>query len=44
MPYEFQVVVDCAQPHVLADWWARTLGWTVEPVDEDFIRKMIAEV
>ena len=43
MAYDFQVAVDCAQPHELADWWALTLGWTVEEQDEDFIRKMIAE-
>ena len=43
MAYDFQVVVDCADPHVLADWWADALGWTVEPSDEDFIRRMIAE-
>jgi Glyoxalase-like domain len=43
MPYEFQVAVDCERPHELADWWAETLGWTVEPQDEDFIRRMIAE-
>lgn len=43
MPCDFQVVVDAREPHPLADWWARTLGWTVEPQDEAFIRKMIAE-
>jgi hypothetical protein len=43
MPYHFQVTVDCAEPHPLADWWAETLGWTVEPSDEDFIRRMVAE-
>lgn len=43
MAYDFQVVVDCADPHPLADWWAEAIGWTVEPSDEDFIRKMIAE-
>jgi len=43
MAYEFQVVVDCAQPHTLADWWADALGWVVEPSDEDFIRKMIEQ-
>src|SRR5260370_13436755 len=43
MPYEFQIAVDSGQPHVLADWWAETLGWLVEPTDEAFIRKMIAE-
>ena len=43
MAYDFQVTVDCADPHVLADWWADALGWVVEPSDEDFIRRMIAE-
>jgi hypothetical protein len=43
MAFEFQVAVDCAQPHVLADWWAETLGWEVEQPDEDFIRRMIDE-
>jgi hypothetical protein len=43
MAYNFQVAVDAAQPHVLADWWADALGWAVEESDEAFIRKMIAE-
>jgi hypothetical protein len=38
-----QLVVDCADPHRLADWWADTLGWSVEPQDADFIRSMIAQ-
>lgn len=38
-----QVVVDASQPHALADWWAETLKWNVEPQDESFIRKMIDE-
>jgi hypothetical protein len=42
MAYEFQVAVDCADPHVLADWWAETLGWQVQPQDEAFIRAMIS--
>ena len=37
----FQVVVDCREPHVLADWWAQTLGWEVEPQDAAFIRSMV---
>jgi hypothetical protein len=41
MAYEFQVTVDATDPHVLADWWAETLGWVVEPTDEAFIRRMI---
>jgi hypothetical protein len=43
MAYELQVVVDCQHPHELADWWAETLGWAVEPQDESFIKRMIAE-
>jgi hypothetical protein len=43
MAYDFQVVVDCADPHALADWWAETMGWVAEPTDEQFIRRMIAE-
>lgn len=42
-PYTFQVTFDAADPHPLADWWAEALGWQVEPSDEEFIRKMIAE-
>jgi hypothetical protein len=41
--YGFQVSADSLRPHVLADWWAETLGWEVEPSDEAFIRRMIAE-
>jgi hypothetical protein len=40
-PYTVQVVVDCADPHPLADWWAEALGWQVEPQDADFIRSMV---
>ncbi|HEX6682992.1 MAG TPA: VOC family protein [Candidatus Limnocylindrales bacterium] len=43
MAYEFQVTVDCADPHTLADWWAETLGWQVEPSNEEFIRRMVSE-
>jgi hypothetical protein len=43
MALDFQLVIDCAQPHVLADWWAQALGWEVEPSDEGFIRKMVEE-
>jgi hypothetical protein len=42
-PYYFQVAVDAARPHELADWWAATLGWEVEQQDPGFIRQMIAE-
>ncbi|MCU1678816.1 MAG: hypothetical protein JWM93_3574 [Frankiales bacterium] len=43
MAYDFQVTVDCAEPHVLADWWAETLGWEVEASNEEFIRSMVAQ-
>ncbi|MFI6320726.1 VOC family protein [Nonomuraea sp. NPDC050556] len=43
MAYDFQIAVDSADPHALADWWAEALGWEVEPQDEAFIRRMIAE-
>src|ERR1700744_5208861 len=43
MAYDFQVAVDCADPHALADWWADALGWGVEPSDEAFIREMIGK-
>jgi Glyoxalase-like domain len=41
MATDFQVTVDCAGPHVLADWWAEVLGWQVEAQDEAFIRRMV---
>jgi predicted enzyme related to lactoylglutathione lyase len=43
MAYDFQVVVDAADPHAQADWWAQTLGWEVEASDEAFIRRMVDE-
>jgi hypothetical protein len=43
MAYDFQIAVDCADPHNLADWWAETLEWDVEKPDEDFIRLMVAQ-
>jgi Glyoxalase-like domain len=43
MAYNFQVAIDCADPHVLAGWWAEAIGWDVEPHDEAFIKRMIAE-
>ncbi|MBG0560878.1 VOC family protein [Actinoplanes aureus] len=43
MAYGFQIAVDATEPHTLADWWAETLGWRVEPQDEGFIKEMIAK-
>jgi hypothetical protein len=42
MGYDFQVVVDCARPHHLADWWAEAIRWDVEPSNEEVIRGAIA--
>jgi len=42
MAHDFQVTVDSDDPHPLADWWAETLGWEVEPSDEAFIKRMIS--
>jgi len=36
-----QIVIDSEKPHELADWWAETLGWQVEPQDATFIQSMI---
>ena len=41
MATDVQIVIDCADPHGLADWWAEVLGWRVEPQDEAFIRRMV---
>ncbi|WP_426996814.1 VOC family protein [Pseudarthrobacter sp. N5] len=41
MALNIQIAVDCKDPHMLADWWAETLDWAVEPQDEGFIRSMI---
>ena len=41
MGLNIQIVIDCKNPHELADWWAETLDWAVEPQDEGFIRSMI---
>ena len=41
MTATIQVTIDCRDPHVLADWWAETLGWAVEAQDPVFIQRMI---
>lgn len=43
MGHTVQVVVDANEPHALADWWAETLGWAVEPSDEAFVRSMVEQ-
>lgn len=42
-PRAIQVAVDCADALTLADWWAETLGWQVEPTDEAFVRQMVEQ-
>lgn len=41
MAAHFQVTFDADNPHAQAAWWAATLGWQVEPQDEQFIRRMV---
>ena len=43
MGLNIQIAIDCSNPHELADWWAETLDWAVEPQDEAFIRSMIEQ-
>ena len=43
MTLNIQIAVDCINPHSLADWWAETLDWAVEPQDAGFIRSMIEQ-
>lgn len=43
MGLNIQITVDCKNPHDLADWWAETLDWAVEPQDEGFIRSMMEQ-
>lgn len=43
MAYNIQITIDCTNAHFLADWWAETLGWVVEPTDQAFIDEMLAK-
>lgn len=43
MTLNIQITVDCTNPHELADWWAETLEWAVEPQDANFIHYMIEQ-
>ncbi len=43
MPFDYQVVIDCRDPHTQADWWAEAMRWEVEPTDEAFIRSMLEQ-
>ena len=41
MATDVQIVIDSADPHGQADWWAEALGWHVEEQDEAFIRRVV---
>lgn len=41
-PRDFQVTVDCDDPHAQARFWAATLGYVLE-VDTAFVRRMLDE-
>lgn len=36
MAFEIQVTYDCADPGALAQFWAETLGYTIQPPPEGF--------
>ncbi|MBG6183929.1 hypothetical protein IWX65_001897 [Arthrobacter sp. CAN_A214] len=41
MGLNVQITIDGTDPHALADWWAETLEWVVEPTNQAFIDKML---
>lgn len=41
MSHRIQICVDATDPHTLADWWAETLQWDLEPSDEAMIRSLV---
>ncbi|WAP52409.1 hypothetical protein OL239_03785 [Arthrobacter sp. ATA002] len=43
MTSTIQVCIDCANAHDQADWWAETLGWVLEPTDQDFIDSLLQQ-
>ena len=36
MPVRFQLVIDCADPDLLANFWAAALGYVLEPAPAGF--------
>ena len=38
-----QICVDCVDAHTQADWWAETLGWALEPMDQDFVSSALEQ-
>ena len=43
MTLNIQICVDCKNAHAQADWWAGTLGWMLEPTDQDFIDSLLLQ-
>ena len=43
MTFNIQICVDCADAHSQADWWAETLGWVLEPLDQAFIDSLLEQ-
>jgi catechol 2,3-dioxygenase-like lactoylglutathione lyase family enzyme len=43
MALDFQVSMDCADPHAQCDFWAAALGYRLDGSDPAFIRRMISE-
>ncbi|WP_343029847.1 VOC family protein [Arthrobacter gandavensis] len=43
MTFNIQICVDCADAHSQADWWAETLGWVPEPLDQALIDSLLAD-
>jgi hypothetical protein len=35
------VTIDSNDAHAIADWWAETLGWTVEPTDQALVDRAL---
>ncbi|HCT77976.1 MAG TPA: glyoxalase-like domain protein [Micromonosporaceae bacterium] len=42
MRVNYQVAIDCADPHLLAAFWSQALGWTVED-HSDRIKQLIEQ-
>ena len=43
MASNIQICIDCADAHSQADWWAETLGWVAEPVDQALIDSLLEQ-
>ena len=41
MSFNIQICVDCENAHEQADWWAETLGWVIEPLDQAMIDSLL---